>query len=483
MPPLPIPPMVAQAMAAYQGRDLEPEFDLLQLEAEAAMGIPEPMRAGVAQIQTPTTRVLSPEQEAADEAMERYIAGGPLPPGMTMTPQGRPIPGSPIPAKTRPVVIKDVRGLPFLAEPSRIPETEAVPTQLRPGGIGAPPAVLTSGKLGPTPGPLQQGMRRIAMSRSGPAMPGYLAQVFRESGILEKGRARQIEEFTAPHQEPVATPEGKLIDPEGPGSRRAMMDEFQDLAAKSNKSQAELSRLGQIKDMFAADTAEAKAEEQRKVLQERDREFEEFEQQERDREQAHFEHINTETRKLADLQQEFASAEVDPDRLLGSGGKRIMAGIGIALGAMGAALARTPNYAMQIIGDAIERDIRAQESNLKKLGGRVGMQQSLLGQMRSSFKDESTAKAAARVIMGKAAGRKLDSIRLEYATPEARNQVMALKVAHDQKVAEYTQDFQQKSYEGFQRGLRLRTTTGAQQESWAARRSQAARKATARRAP
>jgi hypothetical protein len=72
-------------------------------------------------------------------------------------------------------------------------------------------------------------------------------------------------------------------------------------------------------------------------------------------------------RYAQEQEQDAAAAKEDPSRLFrGTGGtfKAIGAAISVGLGAFGAALARTPNYALSMIDRAIDRDIDAQRSEI-----------------------------------------------------------------------------------------------------------------------
>lgn len=72
-------------------------------------------------------------------------------------------------------------------------------------------------------------------------------------------------------------------------------------------------------------------------------------------------------KELQRRQLELRSAEdIDPSGGL-SGGHRVMAAIAMALGAYGSALARTPNYAMQIVQEQVNRNIAAQKERFAKV--------------------------------------------------------------------------------------------------------------------
>lgn len=100
---------------------------------------------------------------------------------------------------------------------------------------------------------------------------------------------------------------------------------------------------------------------------------------------------------------------VDPDRMLGHGvtASRVTAAIAVGLGAIGAALANTPNFALQIITNAIDKDIEAQKANLANRAGGAEMQRGLYRDMLAEFGDERQAEAATRAAMLQAAEMKI----------------------------------------------------------------------------
>lgn len=69
--------------------------------------------------------------------------------------------------------------------------------------------------------------------------------------------------------------------------------------------------------------------------------------------------------KYQQYRDDFKNSKVDPDRVMRG---NWMATLGMALGAAGASLARTPNFAQNFVNDRIERDIRAQEKEIEVKG-------------------------------------------------------------------------------------------------------------------
>lgn len=106
------------------------------------------------------------------------------------------------------------------------------------------------------------------------------------------------------------------------------------------------------------------------------------------------------------------NAKVDPDReknKYGVGG-RILAAIVQGLGAWGAAMGRTPNYAMQILKDATDADIRAQEHDIATKKDAVTMRGNTLQMFRQKLGDhEVAARANKSFLLDQALG-KIDEL-------------------------------------------------------------------------
>jgi flagellar hook-basal body complex protein FliE len=75
----------------------------------------------------------------------------------------------------------------------------------------------------------------------------------------------------------------------------------------------------------------------------------------------------------------------------GREGSKVMAGIAVALGGIGAAFRGGPNTALQIIQSAIENDLSIQKANYEKLRSSLEANNSLYGQIRQAGLDEVDA--------------------------------------------------------------------------------------------
>lgn len=137
-----------------------------------------------------------------------------------------------------------------------------------------------------------------------------------------------------------------------------------------------------------------------------------------------------------------AAAKIDPERYWkekGTAGS-IASAVGIALGALGSAMARTPNFALQMVDNAIARDIAAQEKDLDQKWKKVDSERGLLGDLRNIYGDKRIARADAfkraydRTI---AAG---DAIAAESKNPVAQAKWDETKAALEEKRAAHEFD-------------------------------------------
>jgi hypothetical protein len=115
---------------------------------------------------------------------------------------------------------------------------------------------------------------------------------------------------------------------------------------------------------------------------------------------AHDDTFNHEMDRYKSLINQYADSKINPNRLFAnmSTGDKISAGIGMLFGAMGAGPGGA-NQAATTIKDAIDRDVKAQENDLDRLGKAAGEQHNLLGIMQVQLKDKMSALAATREIM------------------------------------------------------------------------------------
>ena len=119
--------------------------------------------------------------------------------------------------------------------------------------------------------------------------------------------------------------------------------------------------------------------------------------------------------------------EIDPEHVYGgSMGRKIAAAIGMALGAYGSALAGTPNYAMQIVQNAIENDIAAQReefSRRSKSADRKRYEAESQYERVSKYWDtEEQRLDATQLRLWEQAGRLIEQAKVKAASPMAKAQ-------------------------------------------------------------
>jgi hypothetical protein len=131
--------------------------------------------------------------------------------------------------------------------------------------------------------------------------------------------------------------------------------------------------------------------------------------------------LKEKTDKLESMISEFDSKKVDAGHFWGSRSteQKLSIGIGMFLGAFGGP---GGNAAVQVVEDAIKRDIDIQKTDLEKGKTKIGMQQNLLGQMREQFGDERQAEAAAKLAMLQQAEMKTRAIAAQYKSPQIQAQ-------------------------------------------------------------
>lgn len=92
-----------------------------------------------------------------------------------------------------------------------------------------------------------------------------------------------------------------------------------------------------------------------------------------------------------DLERE--SASVDPGRML-HGGRGVLIAIAAGLGAFGAAMTKTPNFAQHILDEALDRDFQVQKDRVGIKQGQVSKAQEIYNSFRLKGMEEAAAKAA-----------------------------------------------------------------------------------------
>ena len=119
----------------------------------------------------------------------------------------------------------------------------------------------------------------------------------------------------------------------------------------------------------------------------------------------------------------------------GREGARAMAGLSMALGAIGSAFAKTPNYAMEIIQNSIQNDLAIQKANYDKLKGTLEGQRTLYGQLVDRFKDENIASQTMMKIRYDQMAKQAEAAASKIGDPEAKARIATLTAQMQQEGA------------------------------------------------
>jgi hypothetical protein len=148
--------------------------------------------------------------------------------------------------------------------------------------------------------------------------------------------------------------------------------------------------------------------------------------------------------------QERAAATVDPQKVWGEGGAgammRIGAGISIALGHLGAALAGGPNTALTIIERSIDRALKAQESQVAAAGANAANALTSVGLARNLWQDAGTARTAAKIDMMEQAKLQLELINKRADSERAKANTEVLIGGLDEKMGLLKEDLHAKGF-------------------------------------
>jgi len=190
------------------------------------------------------------------------------------------------------------------------------------------------------------------------------------------------------------------------------------------------------------------ASEQAKLFGEQAAMTKNYAEQAKAQNEAFFGSYEQEVNKLKGMTDSFMKqSNINPNAIWenSSTGAKIGAGIGVALGALGAALTGGQNQALAIIDKAIERDIESQKLNIDKSRGALGVQSGLVGQLREQFNDKRMADAAAYKIAYDEAENRLKQIVANSENPALQGRAQQLMGQIQQKRGVYEVQFAQQA--------------------------------------
>jgi len=281
---------------------------------------------------------------------------------------------------------------------------------------------------------------------------GELGKIEKQMGGIAGAGQERSEKFLAPYRAPEGTP----AIPGMPGTsaaldRASLLEEYQTLHAKPDRSLAELNRMNEITAGLSAQTAQEKAGKEFQIQQQGEQALQE--QQKRDAESAAFrkQEVEKETGKLTSAIQDIQNSKEDPERLLSAPGGMFKFIGAVLLGAIAQGMRQSGrfgdpnarNVGLDAVNQAIERDLQAQRADLEKKKGLVGMRQGALAMMRDKFADDAQAENAARVAMQAETIRRLSLIGAQYKGTEAGDAALSLQAQMIDNMGRTVQTFAQ----------------------------------------
>jgi hypothetical protein len=119
----------------------------------------------------------------------------------------------------------------------------------------------------------------------------------------------------------------------------------------------------------------------------------------------------------------------------GRSGARVLAGVSMALGAVGSSITKGPNYAMQIIESAINNDLALQKAKHEKVKGTYEASSTLYGSMLKSGLDEYQADLTSYNVLAKQSIEKIDAMKSQVTDEQGIAKLDALKAQLQQQIA------------------------------------------------
>lgn len=126
-------------------------------------------------------------------------------------------------------------------------------------------------------------------------------------------------------------------------------------------------------------------------------------------------------------------------------GQRVLIALSQAMGAFGAALAKTPNWAMEQIQSEIQQDIQRQKARLELAKDRVESRKNILATLQSKFQLGEEREAVAESIMWKGVQTQLAALQHSAQGDEAKGKAQELMGQIDQRLGQLDLTIAQKT--------------------------------------
>lgn len=309
-----------------------------------------------------------------------------------------------------------------MRSPEPVSTTQSIQQQL--GVVPQPPTAqagamalpqVSAPQASPPVSPQEELNARVQAAISAPVRvpgsPGIDPERMREQGVMVPAGGTVVSEASPPY------------DVEQARMRQEANDRV--LAADLATADAQMARAEKQRSMALIGLPEA----QTKAAEEQSRfaNMQQTYQKERD----------TVRREVEEFDKQ---AKVDPNKFFKDRGAWgiIGAAIAQALGAYGATLGRTDNFAMRIINDAIERDIEAQKIEIQQ--GRIG-QSNKLARLQDQLGDLEQAEAALRLQQKEIADRQMLAFAAETGIEDIQLAAQKQVAVNQQSRLREEQDF------------------------------------------
>lgn len=157
-------------------------------------------------------------------------------------------------------------------------------------------------------------------------------------------------------------------------------------------------------------------------------------QQNKDREEKLKTTIDERTKKIIGLRDGLEKTSIEYG--LKGTGQKVMAAIALVLGGIGAGLTGGPNMALQVIENALKRDLDAQIARKRAKGEAIKSEQGILRSLRGQLGDLGEAKVLAMSLMWKKTQMDLQKMAVNQKGEEAQANFKIVDAQMTQKIAE-----------------------------------------------
>lgn len=272
-----------------------------------------------------------------------------------------------------------------------------------------------------------------AFTTRGVSVPGKISEKIKEleQGLVVKERPEQFTEDDSISEDLVVKP---AVPKEVQDERSDSLNIGQSAIQKSAMGvrdavlKQELLTQKELTDSIAG--IDAEIENQRVLLEQQ-------QEKERERQKA----MDVQMDKIRQIHEDMLSNKIDADRFMSSRstGQRIAMGIGVFLGGLGGG----QNRALQIIENAIDRDVRSQKDNISK---NLEGSQNLYKMMLSRFSSEREAELATRAFLKESTKLKMQKHALKYKSGQAKINAQLAVAKLDHSIAK---DMQELALDGY----------------------------------